>query len=129
MTVSYKGDTRISVSQEDKECCYLDPFLKGKSLWPKIIVLKEEEEKEKPFWTRSCPHCKNQTNVTNRATLSRSVTSSPTRDRLHLACFPYLLSSCPCKQSDLQTINIWVYNLGFIDLTFPQQEKATSLTV
>lgn len=45
MTVSYRGDTRISVSQEDKECCYLDHFLKGKSLWPKIIVLKEEEER------------------------------------------------------------------------------------
>lgn len=44
MTVSYRGDTRISVSQAEKECYNLDQFLKGKSLGSKIIVLKEERE-------------------------------------------------------------------------------------
>lgn len=113
----------------------LDQLLKGKSLRPKIIVVKEEKkgkerrerERRRPYWTMRCPHSKNQP-VIDSDPFKRGI-RSPARDSLHLACFPHLLSSCACKRSGLQLVNIWVYNLGFIDLPFPQQGKDTSLTV
>ena len=89
----------------------------------------DEEGVERPSWTlRRYPPSKNQPNGINNNPVKRGIGSAD-RDSLHLACFPHLLPSCPCKHSGLQLVNIWIYNLGFIDLPFPQQGKNASLTV